>query len=83
MHFDVPIYTFCTKLSLLGDLVMFSTACKPLNKVTNISIVSPTSPTPELIGFGYPYLPALFVLRLQFRRLTKKQGVLNEDAVYS
>jgi hypothetical protein len=54
MHFDVPIYTSSTKLSLLGDLAMFSTACKPLTKVTNISIVSPTSPTPELIGFGYP-----------------------------
>jgi hypothetical protein len=39
-----------------------------------LKIVSPTSRTLELIGFGYPYLP-----RYMFRRLSKKLGVLNED----
>ncbi len=28
-----------------------------------------TSPHVEIIGFGYPYLPAMLVLRLQFRKL--------------
>jgi hypothetical protein len=37
----------------------------------------------ELIGFGYTYLPAMLVLCVQIRRLSKKLGVLNEDSVYS
>jgi hypothetical protein len=36
----------------------------------------------ELIGFGYPYLPAILSLRLQYRRFSKKLGVLNVDIVY-
>jgi hypothetical protein len=35
------------------------------------------------VGFGYPYLPDMRVLRLQNRRQSKKLGVLNEDVVYS
>ncbi len=44
--------------------------------------VSPTSPTLDLIGFGYPYLHTIFLLRLQFCRLSKTLGVLNEDGGY-
>ncbi len=38
-------------------------------------IVSPTSPMLKLIGFGYPYLPAIPLLCLQFCRISKKLGL--------
>ena len=44
--------------------------------------VSPTSPTLDLIGFGYPYLHTIFLLCLQFCRLSKNLGVLIEDGDY-
>jgi hypothetical protein len=37
----------------------------------------------ELIGFGQLHLLAKLVIRLQFRRQSKKLGILNEDGVYS
>ncbi len=39
-------------------------------------------PMDEQIGFGSPYCPSILVLRLQYHRLSKKLGVLNEDGVY-
>jgi hypothetical protein len=66
-------------LCQIGCLILYS-----LNGSSRYSftLVSPTSSTLEQSVLD-PFLPAMLVLHVQVRRLSKEIGVLNEDGVYS